>query len=143
MVSTDPPYYDNIGYADLSDFFYIWMRHSLKQTYPNLFRTMLVPKADIFVSYSVAEAVGQKPEYIRNSGLEDEKCKEFILKTLRKGPAKKDELMAVVGDLLPAILSEEKKRKKLSNLLRIMKTKDETIDCVGKTTAAVWFIRKD
>lgn len=98
---------------------------------------------NIFVSYSVAEAVGQKPEYIRNSGLEDEKCKEFILKTLRKGPAKKDELMAVVGDLLPAILSEEKKRKKLSNLLRIMKIKDETIDCVGKTTAAVWFIRKD
>jgi putative DNA methylase len=46
MVSTDPPYYDNIGYADLSDFFYIWMRQSLKTIYPDIFRTMLVPKTE-------------------------------------------------------------------------------------------------
>ena len=45
-VSTDPPYYDNIGYGDLSDFFYIWMRRSLKYDYPDLFKTMLVPKAE-------------------------------------------------------------------------------------------------
>ena len=44
MVSTDPPYYDNIGYADLSDFFYIWLRKSLKDIYPDIFSTMLVPK---------------------------------------------------------------------------------------------------
>lgn len=50
MVSTDPPYYDNIGYADLSDFFYVWMRQSLKKTYPDLFRTMLVPKAEELVA---------------------------------------------------------------------------------------------
>ena len=50
MVSTDPPYYDNIGYADLSDFFYVWMRQALKQTYPNLFRTMLVPKVEELVA---------------------------------------------------------------------------------------------
>lgn len=50
MVSTDPPYYDNIGYADLSDFFYVWMRQSLKATYPKLFRTMLVPKAEELVA---------------------------------------------------------------------------------------------
>lgn len=50
MVSTDPPYYDNIGYADLSDFFYVWMRQTLKQTYPKLFRTMLVPKAEELVA---------------------------------------------------------------------------------------------
>ena len=50
MVSTDPPYYDNIGYADLSDFFYIWMRQALKETYPKLFRTMLVPKAEELVA---------------------------------------------------------------------------------------------
>lgn len=50
MVSTDPPYYDNIGYADLSDFFYIWMRHSLKNIYPDLFSTMLVPKADELIA---------------------------------------------------------------------------------------------
>ena len=44
-LSTDPPYYDNIGYADLSDFFYIWMRRSLRDIYPDVFGTMLVPKA--------------------------------------------------------------------------------------------------
>lgn len=43
-ISTDPPYYDNIGYADLSDYFYIWMRSSLRSIYPDLFSTLLVPK---------------------------------------------------------------------------------------------------
>ena len=50
MVVTDPPYYDNIGYADLSDFFYVWMRQSLKNTYPELFGTMLVPKAEELIA---------------------------------------------------------------------------------------------
>lgn len=50
MISTDPPYYDNIAYADLSDFFYVWMRQSLKDIYPALFRTMLVPKAEELVA---------------------------------------------------------------------------------------------
>lgn len=50
LVSTDPPYYDNIGYADLSDFFYIWLRQSLKGIYPDLFKTMLVPKAEELVA---------------------------------------------------------------------------------------------
>ena len=50
VISTDPPYYDNIGYADLSDFFYVWMRQSLKDIYPALFRTMLVPKAEELVA---------------------------------------------------------------------------------------------
>lgn len=50
MVSTDPPYYDNISYADLSDFFYVWLRQSLKSTYPKLFRTMLVPKVEELVA---------------------------------------------------------------------------------------------
>lgn len=50
MVSTDPPYYDMIGYADLSDFFYVWQRASLKQIYPELFKTMLVPKNEELVA---------------------------------------------------------------------------------------------
>ena len=45
MLSTDPPYYDNIGYADLSDFFYVWIRRSLRAVFPDEFGTMLVPKA--------------------------------------------------------------------------------------------------
>ncbi|MEW6579886.1 MAG: hypothetical protein AB1435_11910 [Chloroflexota bacterium] len=44
MISTDPPYYDNIGYADLSDFFYVWMRRSLRDVFPDIFGTLLVPK---------------------------------------------------------------------------------------------------
>ncbi|MEA3412890.1 MAG: DUF1156 domain-containing protein [Pseudomonadota bacterium] len=50
LVSTDPPYYDNIGYADLSDFFYVWLRRSLKSVYPHLFATMAVPKAEELVA---------------------------------------------------------------------------------------------
>ena len=50
VVSTDPPYYDNIGYADLSDFFYIWLRRSLKSVLPDLFATLAVPKADELVA---------------------------------------------------------------------------------------------
>jgi putative DNA methylase len=52
IISTDPPYYDNIGYADLSDFFYVWLRHSLGDVYPNLFGTMLTPKQDELVASS-------------------------------------------------------------------------------------------
>ncbi|MBW2049978.1 MAG: DUF1156 domain-containing protein, partial [Deltaproteobacteria bacterium] len=50
IISTDPPYYDNIGYADLSDFFYVWLRRSLGKVYPDLFSTMLVPKAEELVA---------------------------------------------------------------------------------------------
>jgi len=50
LVSTDPPYYDNVPYADLSDFFYVWLRHSVGDIYPELFRTLLTPKAEELVS---------------------------------------------------------------------------------------------
>jgi putative DNA methylase len=50
LISTDPPYYDNIGYADLSDFFYVWLRRSLKSIFPSLFVTMAVPKAEELVA---------------------------------------------------------------------------------------------
>ena len=50
LVFTDPPYYDNVGYADLSDFFFVWLRRSLKTVYPDLFSTLLVPKAQEMVA---------------------------------------------------------------------------------------------
>ena len=50
IVSTDPPYYDNIGYADLSDFFYVWLRRVLKPVFPSLFATLAVPKAEELVA---------------------------------------------------------------------------------------------
>lgn len=50
LISTDPPYYDNIGYSDLSDFFYVWLRRSLRDVHPKLLSTMLVPKAEELVA---------------------------------------------------------------------------------------------
>ena len=50
IISTDPPYYDNIGYADLSDYFYVWLRRSLKSAFPQLFATVAVPKAEELVA---------------------------------------------------------------------------------------------
>ena len=50
LISTDPPYYDNIGYSDLSDFFYVWLRRSLRAIHPTLLSTVLVPKAEELVA---------------------------------------------------------------------------------------------
>ena len=50
VISTDPPYYDNIGYADLSDFFYVWLRRSLRPIFSDLFATLAVPKAEELVA---------------------------------------------------------------------------------------------
>jgi len=50
VISTDPPYYDNIVYADLSDFFYIWLRRSLRSVYPDLFATLAAPKTEELVA---------------------------------------------------------------------------------------------
>lgn len=49
-ISSDPPYYDNIGYADLSDFFYVWLRRSLSQIWPELFRRLTTPKSEELVA---------------------------------------------------------------------------------------------
>lgn len=50
VISTDPPYYDNVPYADLSDFFYVWLRRSLRKYHPDIFETVLVPKAEELVA---------------------------------------------------------------------------------------------
>jgi putative DNA methylase len=50
IISTDPPYYDNIGYSDLSDFFYVWLRHGLLEQFPDLLGTVLVPKMEELVA---------------------------------------------------------------------------------------------
>jgi putative DNA methylase len=62
IISTDPPYYDNIGYADLSDFFYVWLRRTLKPILPNLFETMAVPKAGELVATSYRHGSKEKAE---------------------------------------------------------------------------------
>ncbi|WP_031461388.1 DUF1156 domain-containing protein [Chloroflexus sp. MS-G] len=50
VISTDPPYYDNIGYADLSDFFYVWLRRMLRPIFPDLYATLATPKAEELVA---------------------------------------------------------------------------------------------
>jgi len=62
VVSTDPPYYDNIGYADLSDFFYVWLRRSLRQILPDLFSTLAVPKAEELVATPYRHGNREKAE---------------------------------------------------------------------------------
>ncbi len=62
VVSTDPPYYDNIGYADLSDFFYVWLRRSLQTVYPHLFATLAVPKAEELVATPYRHGNKEKAE---------------------------------------------------------------------------------
>jgi putative DNA methylase len=72
VVCTDPPYYNNVPYADLSDFFYVWLRHCLGHLYPELFSTLLVPKAQELIA-----------DPTRNSGSK-EKAAEFFESGLRR-----------------------------------------------------------
>ena len=62
FVSTDPPYYDNISYAILSEFFYVWLRRSLRSVFPNLLATLSVPKAEELVASSYRHGTKQKAE---------------------------------------------------------------------------------
>lgn len=62
VISTDPPYYDNIGYADLSDFFYVWMRRNLRSIYPDVFPTIAVPKAEELVATPYRHGSREKAE---------------------------------------------------------------------------------
>jgi len=62
VISTDPPYYDNICYADLSDFFYLWLRRSLKPIFPELFATLAVPKAEELVATPYRHGGKEKAE---------------------------------------------------------------------------------
>ncbi len=69
IVSTDPPYYDNIGYADLSDYFYVWLRRSLKPFFPNLFATLAVPKAEELIASPYRHGSKQQAEQFFLDGM--------------------------------------------------------------------------
>jgi putative DNA methylase len=68
-ICTDPPYYDNIAYADLSDFFYVWLRRSLRTVLPELFATIAVPKAEELVATPYRHASKEKAEEFFLSGM--------------------------------------------------------------------------
>ena len=69
VISTDPPYYDNVAYADLSDFFYIWQRRALRLIYPGLFATMSVPKRDELIATPYRHGGKEKAEAFFLSGM--------------------------------------------------------------------------
>ena len=69
VISTDPPYYDNIGYADLSDFFYVWLRRSLKPIFPQLYATLAVPKAEELIATPYRHGSKEKAEVFFLDGM--------------------------------------------------------------------------
>jgi len=69
VISTDPPYYDNIGYADLSDFFYLWLRRLLKLVFPDLFKTLAVPKIEELVATPYRHGNKEKAETFFLNGM--------------------------------------------------------------------------
>lgn len=98
---------------------------------------------NIFVSFKVADIVGQKAEYVRNKGLDDDICKQLIIKALEPmGEASKQELMNVLEKALPDVLSKEQKSKKVSNLLQAMK-REGLIVIKGKNKYAKWRLLKN
>jgi putative DNA methylase len=71
IVVTDPPYYDNVPYADLSDFFYVWLRRCLRETYPQLFDTMLVPKTQELIAEPARQGTWRAAAEFFEVGLSD------------------------------------------------------------------------
>lgn len=113
-----------------------------KESFKNLKKRGLVEGRypNIFVSFKVADIVGQKAEYVRNKGLDDDICKQLIIKALESmGEASKQELMEVLEKALPEVLSDEQKSKKMSNLLQAMK-KEGLVVVKGKNRYAKWSI---
>lgn len=97
---------------------------------------------NIFVSFKVADMVGQKARYVRNKGLDDDICKQLIVKALESmGKAGKKDLMEVLEKALPEVLSEEQKSKKVSNLLQALK-KDGIIEVSGVNRYSKWYVKK-
>lgn len=95
---------------------------------------------NVFVSFKVADIIGQKTVYVRNKGLNDDICKQLIIKALQSmGEANKKDLMEVLTKALPEVLSEEQKSKKVSNLLQAMK-RDGIIATKGTNRYAKWYL---
>lgn len=110
------------------DFKLLKSRDLVEGRYPN-----------IYVSFKIAEAIGDKASYIRKKGLEEEICKQLIISTLKTGPANKSVLYEVIKDAFPSDLSKKKKAKKLSNLLQKMK-REGLIRVDGTTKNSLWTI---
>lgn len=97
---------------------------------------------NIFVSYKVANIVGQQTEYVRNKGLSSDVCKQIIINALETMErASVSELKEILAGALPAFLNEKQQSKKVSNILQAMK-KDGIADVSGTARTAKWFLLK-
>lgn len=113
-----------------------------KENFKNLKKRSLVEGRypNVFVSFKEADIVGQKAVYVRNKDLDDDICKQLIIKALESmGEASKQELMEALEKALPELLSDEQKSKKVSNLLQAMK-RENIIGVKGIDRYAKWHI---
>ena len=96
---------------------------------------------NIYVSFKIADIVGQRVEYVRNKGLDDDICKQLIKKALEKmGQASKQELMDILDRALPNVLTDKQKSRKVSNLLQSMKN-ENIVKVEGKTRHSKWSLK--
>ncbi len=96
-------------------------------------------KPHYFVSAKVAAAMDTEVSHTRSKGLEKQKLKEFILQHLREfGPTPRVKLEELLFEMLPADLTEKKKRNRVKNLLTEMRAKDKNVRSEGKGTDFKW-----
>ena len=115
---------------DKESFYMLKKKNLVEGRYPN-----------IFVSFIIADAVGEKASYIHNRGLDERVCRELIIKTLSIQPSTRQEIFSVLDKgALPAVLDHEQKMKKVSNILQNMKS-EEIIYPTGSRRYTKWRLK--
>ena len=141
LICTDPPYYDNVPYADLSDFFYVWLRHNLSDIWPEETATLLTPKADELVA---------DPQRFRQKQPDDPTSpKELAKRHFEKGMAKVlNQIRASQHSLFPATIfyafkQQETKRGRAASASTGWETFLQGLVDAGLQITATWPIRTE
>lgn len=101
-------------------------------------------KPNYFISAQIAEATNQKAEYIKNRGFKDDHYKKLVIDFIAEyKKASKEDINKLLYDILPDVLSEDKKKNKIRNLLYAMSAKDQTIKNEGSRTKPQWVLVKN
>lgn len=101
-------------------------------------------KPNYFVSAKIAAVTGTKPSYTRNRGIEKTRLKEFVLQHIREfGPTPRTQFEELLFSMLPAVLSIEKKRNKVKNLLTEMRMQDKSVQCKTSNGISLWEIKNN
>ncbi|MGF7231641.1 hypothetical protein [Arachidicoccus sp.] len=100
-------------------------------------------KPNYFISAQIAEATGQRAEYIKNRGFKDDHYKKMVINLLEQyGKASKEDIDKLLLDLLPIVLDEAQKKNKIRNLLYAMSSKDNIIKNEGSRIKPQWVLVK-